>query len=190
MDMSHSPKGCCPRFNSEGWEGRHLHFEDKLFVRATTHSLLHVPIDMGRVFTCVQEHIADADAQDPEGYLVLSRDLSVTEGEHLFAVTKPVPDEEMVTLSDDFISRVFEGPYRQTKDRLHDTKVAADAAGQEAKTVYMLYTTRPRCARAYGKNYVVALPGFHPTQADLRCGRLQAGQRTTWNQAFMRGHSV
>ena len=157
IDMSDAPTGCCPKFNSEGWDGRTLHFEDKLFVRATTRALMHIPLDMGRVFARVQSHIDAANAQDPEGYLVLSRDLSASRGEHLFAVTKLVPDEEMVTLSGDFITRVFEGPYRRAKDWVHDMEVAAEASGHRAKTVYMFYTTCPKCARAYGKNYVIGI---------------------------------
>jgi len=157
IDMSNTPTGCCPRFNPEAWEGRHLHFVDKPFVRATTRALLHVPIDMGRVFTRVQEHIEDADAQEPEGYFVLSRDISATQGEHLFAVTTSVPEEEMITLSGEYITRVFEGPYRRAKDWVHDMEVAAKAAGHRAKTVYMFYTTCPKCARDFGENYIVGV---------------------------------
>ena len=157
MDMSENTTGCCPKFNPEGWDGRRLHFENKPFVRATTKSLMHIPLNMGSVFTRVQKHIEDAGAQDPEGYLVLSRDLSATEGEHLFAVTREVPGEEMTTLSGDFITRVFEGPYRKAKDWVHDMETAAEADGHTAKQVYMFYTTCPKCARAYGKNYVIGV---------------------------------
>ena len=157
MDMSDNPTGCCPKFNPEGWDGRHLHFENKPFVRATTRSLMHIPINMGTVFTRVQTNIEDAAAQDPAGYLVLSRDLSSSEDEHLFAVTRPVPNEDMVTLSGDFITRVFEGPYRNTKNWVHDMETAAIADGHEATRVFMFYTTCPKCARAYGKNYVVGV---------------------------------
>jgi len=115
MDMSDNPQGYCPRFNPEGWDGRHLHFENKLFVHATTRSVMHVPVNMGRVFTRVQGHIEDAVVQDPCGYFVLSRDLSATKGEHLFAVTGPIPEEEMTTLTGDYVTRVFEGPYRKAK---------------------------------------------------------------------------
>lgn len=157
MALSATETGCCPRFDPKGWEGRHLHFQDKLFVRATTRSLLHVPINMGRVFTRVQGHIEDAGAQDPNGVLVLSRDLSATEGEHLFAVTTTVAEEEMTTLSGDFITRVFEGPYRKVPDWVHEMEIAAQAMGHRAGHVFMFYTTCPKCARAYGKNYVVGV---------------------------------
>ncbi|MBV2359127.1 hypothetical protein KUH32_05010 [Thalassococcus sp. CAU 1522] len=157
MNMSDNPTGCCPRFDPQGWDGRHLHFREKPFVRATTHGLMHVPLDMGRVFTRVQTRIEEAGAQPDEGYLVLSRDLSGTEAEHYFAVTGPVPDEEMVTLSGTFLTRVFEGPYRKARDWVHDMEVAATVDGHEAKRVFLFYTTCPRCAQSYGKNYVVGL---------------------------------
>jgi len=157
MNMADAPTGCCPKFDPTGWDGRHLHFEDKPFVRASTRALIHIPLNMGKVFTRVQKHIEEADAQDPEGYLVLSRDLSATEGEHLFAVTGHVPDEEMTTLSGDFMTRVFEGPYPKAKDWVHDMEIAARAAGHEAKRIFMFYTTCPKCAKAYGQNYVVGV---------------------------------
>ncbi|MEO0917770.1 MAG: hydrolase [Pseudomonadota bacterium] len=157
MNMDTTETGCCPAFDPRGWDGRRLVFDDKPFVRATTRSLMHVPINMNSVFTRVQENIEEAGAQDPNGYLVLSHDLSASEGEHLFAVTKDVPGEEMTRLSGTFITRVFEGPYRHAKTWDHDMRVAAEAHGHEAKRVFMFYTTCPRCAKALGKNYFVGL---------------------------------
>ena len=95
MNMSAETMGCCPKFNPEGWGGRHLSFKDKRFVRATTRSVLHVPINMGSVFSRVQEHIEDAAVQDADSYLTLSRDLSSSESEHYLAVTGDVAGEEL-----------------------------------------------------------------------------------------------
>lgn len=157
MDMASASTGCCPEFNPVGWDGLRLHFENKPFVRATTRSLMHVPLNMDSVFTRVQRHIEDAGAQDPERYLVLSRDVSASEAEHFFATTRYVPGEEMTNLTGDFITRVFEGPYRKAKDWSHDMEIAAEADGHTAKRVFMFYTTCPKCARTYGKNYVVGV---------------------------------
>ena len=157
MNMDVAETGCCPRFDPEGWDGLHLVFKDKPFVRATTRSLLHVPLNMGTVFTRVQKHIEASDAQPAENYFVLSRDLSASEAEHFFAVTQNVEGEEMTQISGEFLTRVFEGSYRHAKDWVHDMETAAEAAGRTAKRVFMFYTTCPRCARAYGKNYVVGV---------------------------------
>ena len=62
-DGSVNTTGCCARFNPAGWDGQRLHFEDKRFVLATTRSLLHVPLNMGSVFTRVQGHVAAAGAE-------------------------------------------------------------------------------------------------------------------------------
>ena len=156
-DQSDNTTGCCARFNPQGWDNQHLHFEDKKFVRATTRSAMHIPWNMGSVFTRAQDHIEDANAVALEDEIVLSRDTSPWEAEHFFAVDKDVPGEEMTTLSGDYITRVFEGLYRKAKDHEHDMQVAATAMGKTAKTVYFFYTTCPKCAKAYGKNYMVGV---------------------------------
>lgn len=156
-DTSDNPTGCCPRFNPAGWDNQQLHFENKKFVRATTRSAMHVPWNMGSVFTRVQKHIEDAGAADPATEIVLSHDNSAWEGEHYFAVPKDVAGEEMTTLSGDFITRVFEGPYRKAKDFDHDMQVAAKAMGKTAKDVFFFYTTCPKCAKTYGENYMVGV---------------------------------
>ncbi|MDX8354938.1 hydrolase [Cognatiyoonia sp. IB215182] len=156
-DLSDNPTGCCPRFNPVGWDNQHLHFEDKKFLRATTRAAMHIPWNMGQVFTRVQGHIEEVDAVDPSREIVLSRDVSAWEAEHFFAVDKDVPGEEMTTLSGDFITRVFEGPYRRAKDFAHDMEIAAKALGKTAKSVYFFYTTCPKCAKTYGENYMVGV---------------------------------
>lgn len=157
QDISDNTTGCCPRFKPAGWDNQHLHFEDKKFLRATTRSAMHIPWDMGQVFTRVQTHIEDQMAADPAAEIVLSRDISPWKAEHYFAVDKDVPNEEMTTLSGDFITRVFEGPYRKVKDFEHDMEVAATVMGKTAKRVFFFYTTCPKCAKTYGENYMVGV---------------------------------
>ena len=154
-DQSDNPTGCCPRFKTEGWDKQDIHLKDKLFMRAQTKSALHVPINMGSVFSDAQTAIEKAGALDPERFLVLSRDLSSWKAEHLFAVTKGVPDHEMVHLSGDFVTKVFEGPYKDAKSWNDDMIAATKAAGRESDEVYFFYTTCPKCAKTYGENYVV-----------------------------------
>ncbi len=157
FDASDNTTGCCPRFNPAGWDGQALHFDKKRFVRAVTRSLAHVPLNMGRVFTRVQGHVADAGAEDATQMLVMSRDPSAFAGEHLFAVTKDVPGEEMTTLSGDFVTKTFEGPYSQARLWHGEMEAAAREAGHEPGDVWFFYTTCPKCAKAYGKNPVVGL---------------------------------
>lgn len=156
-DDSDNPTGCCPRFNTDGWDGQELHFEKKNFLRATTWSAMHIPLNMGRVFERVQTRIAGSGAYDPHNYIVLSRDLSPWKAEHLFSVSAAVPGEECETLTGTYLTKVFEGPYRNAKDWHAEMQSVAAAAGASRDEVYFFYTTCPKCAKVYGKNYVVGV---------------------------------
>lgn len=162
-DMSINTTGCCPKFNPEGWDGQELHFRDKPMVRAVTMSALHVPLNMGRVFSRVQGHIEEAGAFDPDDCIVLTRDTSPWASEHYFSVGKPVANEEMTTLSGDFFTKVFEGPYPEARTWYREMQDLVRKRGETPGDIYFFYTTCPRCAKAYGKNYVV---GVAETRAD------------------------
>lgn len=156
-DDSDNPTECCPRFNPEGWDGQELHFKDKKFLRATTHSAMHIPLDMGRVFNRVHEHIEASGGYDMDDVIVLSRDLSPWTAEHLFSVPRDIADEEMTTLSGNFITKVFEGPYKEARNWMEEMNDVVNAMGKEPTDVYFFYTTCPKCAKAYGKNYVIGV---------------------------------
>ena len=156
-DMTDNPTGCCPRFKPDGWDAQDLHFQEKLFVRAKTKSVAHMPINMGAVFRKTFKAIEEADARSDEDFIVMSRDKSAWSAEHLFSVQHDVPGQEMVRLNGDFLTAVFEGPYKELP-RWHEQAVrGAKARGKEPGDVYFFYTTCPKCAKTYGKNYVVAV---------------------------------
>ncbi len=161
-DASDNPTNCCPRFNPEGWEDAELHFRDKSFLRAKTRGISHVPMNMGRVFSRVQRAIEAAGAAQMEQFLVLSRDLSAFTGEHLFAVDRPVPGEEMVTLSGDFLTKVFDGPYSAVAGWFEQMQSLARDRGHAPGRVYFFYTTCPKCRKVYGKNPVVGVVELLP----------------------------
>lgn len=149
--------GCCPKFDPEGWDGQVLHFDNKAFARATTTSLMHIPVNMGRVFDRVHGQIKEANAYSPDNCIVLSRDLSAWQAEHLFSISNVVPGEEAVTLSGDFITKVFEGAYRHAKTWFDEMKELARSKGSDTDEIYFFYTSCPKCAKEYGKNYVVGV---------------------------------
>ena len=107
-DMSDNPTKCCPRFKQEGWDDQELHFKDKLFVKVKTRSIFHIPINMGSVYPKTFKAIEEANAFSDDNFIVLSHDPSAWTGEHYFSVTKEVPNAEMVTLSGDYLTKVFE----------------------------------------------------------------------------------
>lgn len=152
-----NPTHCCPRFKPETWDQQELHFKDKLFVRAKTHSLLHIPLDMNSVYAKTFKAIEDEKAYTDSNFAVLSLEKSPWIAEHLFAVTKEVPGQEMVKLTGDFITKVFEGPYKNTPKWANELNSLVENKGKKIKNTYFFYTTCPKCAKTYGKNYVVGL---------------------------------
>ncbi|MBU0708892.1 hypothetical protein KJ596_04050 [Patescibacteria group bacterium] len=151
-----SETGCCPKFNPELWEGKEVTWENKLFIKDRVMSILHIPLNFGKVMVKNMEKIEQAEALNPEP-LVLSDENSLFGSDLYIAVNKDVPDAEMVKISGTFLSKVFEGDYRNMGKWVKEMKDYVVAQGKEVKKMYFFYTTCPKCAKYYGKNYTVIL---------------------------------
>jgi hypothetical protein len=117
---------------------------------------MHIPLNIGLVFKKTLGRIQDAGAAPSDERLTLSTDPSPWRGEHLFAVTKDVPGAEMTTLSGRYLTKVFEGPYRDAGKWARETASFVASKGKQLRKLYFFYTTCPKCAKHYGENYVVA----------------------------------
>ncbi len=148
--------GCCPRFNPEPWDEKEVTWQDKLFLKDHVRSFLHIPLNMGKVMTRNMEKIEEAGALTPEP-LVLSDDKSLWGADVYIAVSKEVPGAEMTTVSGTFLTKVFEGPYSNTGKWVREMQAYVKSKGKELKNLYFFYTTCPKCAKVYGKNYTVIL---------------------------------
>lgn len=149
--------GCCAVPNVEQWNEQIIEFREKRFIRMCTKSFMYVPRDMDQVMTKIQRKAEDADALMPESEaMVLSRDLSPWKAEQLFAVSKEVPGVENIFLSGQFATKVFEGPYSDAKKWMTQTLEYVKKLGRTSDAIYFFYTTCPKCAQAYGKNFTIA----------------------------------
>jgi hypothetical protein len=116
-----------------------------------------MPLNMGAVFADAQRKIDAAEAGPGDQFIVLSRELSAWSAEHLFAVTGAVPGLEHTRLSGDYRTKLFEGPFQDAPKWCAAFAGELAADGECAERIYLFYTTCPKCAKAYGKNYVVAI---------------------------------
>jgi hypothetical protein len=139
------------------WDGEEFEFQQWPFVRAKTVNFMHIPLNIGPVMQRTWKKIREAGAAPENGFLILSTDPSPWRGEHYFYVTRDVPDADMVRLSGRYLAKVFEGPYREAGKWARQMKDYVESQGKAMRTLYFFYTTCPRCARQFGKNYVVAL---------------------------------
>ena len=71
------------------------------------------------------------------------------------AVDKEILGVENMTLSGKFLSQVYEGPFQDTGKWCKDFEQFAQSKNMAISKLYMWYTTCPKCAKKYGKNYVV-----------------------------------
>lgn len=157
MNMEDNETGCCPRFHPEGWDEKIIEFDGLLFAKAQTRSFLHIPMNLGGVMKNAMEAITASDAEVKDRYLILSRDLSSWKGEHLFLVSKEVEGMEMTRLSGRFASKVFEGEFKEQPKWMGEMESFVEELGEKGEEIYAFYTTCPKCAKHYGKNYIVMM---------------------------------
>ncbi len=149
--------GCCAVPNGSAWNGRTIELHRR-FIRMHTRSLFHVPLNMGRVITSLDDAAARAGVRMPsEHAMLLSRDLSPWRAEQLYAVSSAVDGCDNVVLDGTFASRVFEGPYSQASTWRDSFVEYVTSMGRDVAEVYFFYTTCPKCAKHYGSNPVVVL---------------------------------
>jgi len=151
-----SETGCCPRFNPQPWDEKEITFKDKLFIKDRVRSFLHIPLNFGKVMVKNMERIQKAEALAPEP-LLLSDENSLWGADVYIAVAKDVPGAEMARISGTFLSKVFEGPYKNAGKWAKEMKAYVQSKAREIKKMYFFYTTCPKCAEFYGKNYTVIL---------------------------------
>jgi hypothetical protein len=117
---------------------------------------MFVPTNLNKIMTRIQETAAVAQATPPPvQVMTLSRDLSPWKAEQLYAVTKPVDGASNVTLNGTYATKVFEGDYKGAKDWHKAMADYAKELGHDAQEIYFFYTTCPKCAKHYGKNYTI-----------------------------------
>lgn len=146
--------GCCPKFDPETYDGKEITFTDRLFLKDHVTSFLHMPLNFGSIMKIAMGKI-DAVHGLPDDYLMLSDEKSLWGSDIYIAVKKEIPGAIMYQLSGKFLTKVFEGPYKNIgKWKVEMGKYVA-SKGQQVKKLYYYYTTCPKCAKHYGKNYIV-----------------------------------
>ena len=149
-----SETGCCPRFNTEPWDEKEVKWQEKLFLKDRVRSFLHIPLNFGRVMVRNMDKIKQADAISDE-LIVLSDENSLWGADLYIAVNREVPQALMEKLSGTFLTKVFEGPYKDAGKWARQMTEYVKSKGKDLKKMYCFYTTCPRCAKHYGKNYTV-----------------------------------
>ncbi len=147
---------CCPPFVPEPWSDKTIEWNQKRFIKDRVFTFFYMPINFADTMRRLDKIVKDAGATVPEN-VCLSDHTSKWKMDVYLAVDKEIPGAENVTLSGSFLSKVYEGPYKETGNWCKDFEAFVKARGQAVKKWFMWYTTCPKCAKKYGKNYVVIL---------------------------------
>ena len=147
---------CCPKFDPAPWDGKTFAWKDKRFIKDRVFTLMYMPMNFGSVIKRLDAAVRAAGASMPDN-MGLSDHTSKWNMDLYLAVDREIPGAQNVTLSGEFLGKVYEGPFKDTGKWCKDFE--AFAAGRKAtiKKMFMWYTTCPKCAEKFGKNYVVIL---------------------------------
>ncbi len=92
-----------------------------------------------------------------EGRIILTEENSLWGADVYFEVSKDMPGARMASIPGTFLCKVFEGPYRNIRNWIVEMNDWVAGQGKTSHKLYFYYTTCPKCAKKYGKNYVVLL---------------------------------
>ena len=145
---------CCPRFNPEPWDNQYFTWDKKRFIKDKVNTLFFMPLNFGKVMVRLDKRMKEAVAVCPEN-MCLSDHTSNWNMDLYLATNKEVPNSENVLLSGKYYTRAYEGTFSETGKWCKDFGNEVIARGETIKREYFWYTTCPKCAKKYGKNYVV-----------------------------------
>lgn len=147
---------CCSEFDPAPWDGKEVQWQGKRFVKDRVRSILHIPLNFGSVMKRNVARIEAAGA-NTENMIILSDENSLWGADVYLEVNGEVPGAAMVGISGTFLCKVFEGPYSNIRTWIEEMRQFVQSKGRSIQKLYFYYTTCPKCAKKYGRNYVAIL---------------------------------
>ncbi len=156
MSQKNETPECCPQFDPAPWQGNTFGWHNKKFIKDKVFTLFYMPVSFGSAMRRLNAKVEASGATVPD-WLCLSDHTSPWNMDLYLAVDRDVKDAENVAFSGNFLSRVYEGPYKDTGKWLKDFNSFIKSKGLKTLKTYLWYTTCPKCAKKWGKNYVVII---------------------------------
>lgn len=156
MTAENNAQECCPKFNPTPWDGTTHEWKEKKFIKDRVRTFFFMPIGFGKTMMRLNEAMERSGATSPD-WVCLSEHTSKWNMDILLAVDKEITDTENVTLSGTYFSKVYEGDFKKTETWMKDFESVLAQSNKKSEKTYMWYTTCPKCAKKYGKNYTVII---------------------------------
>jgi hypothetical protein len=117
---------------------------------------MFMPLNFGKVIRRLFGLMEQAGASTPDN-VCLSDHTSPSNMDIYERKDREVPGAQNTSLTGRYFSKVYEGNFKESGKWCKDFNALAASRGYELRIMYMWYTTCPKCARKYGKNYVVVV---------------------------------
>jgi hypothetical protein len=145
---------CCPEFDPVPWDEKTFEWNNKKFIKDSVKTFLYMPVNFGSVMRRLNRKVEKQKAKVPD-WMCLSDHTSKWNMNLYLSVDKEIPDAVNTLLSGTFATKVYEGPYKEAGNWNKDFNAWCNRKGLTPEKQYIWYTTCPKCAKKYGKNYVV-----------------------------------
>lgn len=149
-----SNTNCCPPFDPIPWDGKVIEWKDKKFVTGSVITFFYWPLNFGSVISRMMKAV-DAASAEAHNEPCLSEHTSKWNMDLYIPVNSDVPGLTSTTLSGKFFFKAYEGGYKEIDGWMKDFEKVTKEKGMSITRQFFWYTTCPKCAKAYGKNYVV-----------------------------------
>lgn len=144
---------CCQKFDPKLWDDKTFIWENKKFIKDKVFSLFYMPMNFGQVMKRLDTFVSQAGASVPE-WLCLSDHTTKWNIDVYLAVDKDIPGANNTSKSGKYFCKVYEGPFKNTGIWMKDFENIVKSKGFNKNNILLWYTTCPKCAKKYGKNYV------------------------------------
>jgi hypothetical protein len=147
---------CCPEFNTDDWNEKVFTWENKKFIKDEICTFMYMPINFGKVMKRLDSKLKSATADSPQ-WLCLTSHVSSWKMEVFLAVDKDVLGAENVLMSGKYYCKTYEGSFNNIGNWIKDFQETAKLKEYKINKLFTWYTTCPKCAKKYGKNYVAII---------------------------------
>lgn len=147
---------CCPVFSPEPWDDKIIEWKEKYFIKEKSLTLFYMPVNFSGTMKKLFAQAEKAGACNADA-IYLSEHTSKWNMNIWLSMDKEVPGAVTETLTGSFYCKVYEGSFSETGKWEQDFSSLAKSKGYSFIRRFSWYTTCPKCARKYGKNYVVLI---------------------------------
>lgn len=157
--MKNQNQECCPKFEPSKWDKKTLTWDKKPFIKESIPTFFHIPFPpmigkrMKKMFDLSEK--AQANIPDLADALVLFRDPSPFKSEIYYSVMQKVEGANNTTLSGNYITGVFDGPYNSIPKHIKEMEKHLESENQKARDYYVHYAYCPKCAKKFEHNYMI-----------------------------------